>query len=455
MTTELKEDEPATTEATDTEVAVAEEKPQAEEKPKVEVPEQVSLNDFHAQSLVELHELARKHDLRVGNRSKAHIIFDLLTYYASRGTVVEATGVVELTKEGRAYMRWAACNFAPNPDSVFIPHPVMRRHELRSGHSLRVRVRAPQKREKYLIADEVLEVEGFPIAEYEPAVPFDRLTALFPSKRILLENAELQSVSARVVDLVAPLGKGQRGLIVASPRSGKTILLKDIARAISKNHKEVELIVLLIDERPEEVTDFRETVDANVFSSTFDETPMRHIQVAELVLERAKRLVELKRDVVVLLDSITRLSRGYNNMSGGKGGLTQGGVNPKALQKAGRFFSAARNVEEGGSLTILATSLVETENRMDDIIFEEFKGKGNLEIYLDRELAEKRIYPAIHTLKSGTRKDDLLLHPDEFSRVSLLRRQMAQVPAGEAMEKLVRNVKRTNSNVELLLSGLK
>jgi transcription termination factor Rho len=274
-------------------------------------------------------------------------------------------------------------------------------------------------------------------------------------KRILLENRKLNSVSARVVDLVAPLGMGQRGLIVASPRSGKTILLKDIAQAINKNHPEIELIVLLIDERPEEVTDFKETVNANVYSSTFDETPMRHIQVAELVMERAKRLVEMKRDVVVLLDSITRLSRGYNNTSGGKGGLTQGGVNPKALQKARRFFSAARNVEEGGSLTILASALVETENRMDDIIFEEFKGTGNLEIYLDRELAEKRIYPAIHTLKSGTRKDDLLFHPDEFSRISILRRQMAQVPAGEAMEKLVRNVKRTTNNVELLLSGLK
>ena len=271
----------------------------------------------------------------------------------------------------------------------------------------------------------------------------------------MLENKELNSVSARVVDLIAPLGKGQRGLIVASPRSGKTILLKEMAQAINKNHPEIELIVLLIDERPEEVTDFKETVDANVYSSTFDETPTRHIHVAELVLERAKRLVELKKDVVILLDSITRLSRGYNNTAGGKGGLTQGGVNPKALQKARRFFSAARNVEEGGSLTIVASALVETENRMDDIIFEEFKGTGNLEIYLDRELAEKRIYPAIHTLQSGTRKDELLFHPDEFARIGILRRQMAQVPAGEAMEKLVRNVKRTTNNVELLLSGLK
>lgn len=420
-----------------------------------EVPESVFLNDFHDRSLVELHQLAREYELRTGNRSKHQIIFDLLTFFSRHGTVIEAEGVLDVANEGFGYLRWPRSSFAPLPDCVYLHHSVVRRHDLKSGVRVRARARAPQKREKYLTAEEVLEVEGQPVDEREAPVPFERLTALFPDKRILLENKELQSISARAVDLVAPLGKGQRGLIVASPRSGKTILLKDIARAISKNHKEVELIVLLIDERPEEVTDFRETVDAKVYSSTFDETPLRHIQVAELVLERAKRLVEMGQDVVVLLDSITRLSRGYNNTMGGKGGLTQGGLNPKALQKARRFFSAARNVEEGGSLTILATALVETESRMDDIIFEEFKGTGNLEIHLDKELAEKRIFPAIHTLKSGTRKDDLLYHPDEYSRVTVIRRQMAQVPAGEAMEKLIRNVKRTESNIELLLSGLK
>jgi transcription termination factor Rho len=429
--------------------------PEKEVPPSPEVPERVVLNDLHECSLVEIHGKAHALDLRTGNRSKFQIIFEILCYYAKHGTQIEAEGVLDISKEGAGYLRWPKFNFAPNPDSVFLPHASIRRFELKSGVTVRAEVRAPQKREKYLVAEKLVSIEGVSIEDYEPLVPFERLTALFPSDRILLENKELNSVSARVLDLVSPLGMGQRGLIVASPRSGKTILLKEIAKAISKNHREVELIILLIDERPEEVTDFRETVDAQVYSSTFDESPVRHIQVAELVLERAKRLVESGKDVVVLLDSITRLSRGYNNLSGGKGGLTQGGLNPQALQKARRFFSAARNVEEGGSLTILATALIETESRMDDIIFEEFKGTGNLEVHLDRELVEKRIFPAIHTLKSGTRKDELLYHPDEYARVGILRRQMAQVPAGEAMEKLVRNIKRTNTNVELLLSGLK
>ena len=444
-----KEDLPAAT-AGDVAVLGKDEDPSGPD-----VPERVNINDFHERSLAEIHQIAQDLDLRVGNRSKHQAILEILCCYSRHGTKIEAEGVLDAPHEGFGFLRWKRFNFNPHPDSVSISQAMVRRFALKSGVVVRAEVRAVQKREKYLMVEKITSVEGIPIEDYETPLAFERLTALFPAERILLENRELRSVSARVVDLVSPLGKGQRGLIVASPRSGKTILLKDIARAISKNHEEVELIILLIDERPEEVTDFRETVDAQVYSSTFDETPVRHIQVAELVLERAKRLVEMKKDVVVLLDSITRLSRGYNNLTGGKGGLTQGGLSPKALQKARRFFSAARNVEEGGSLTILATALIETESRMDDIIFEEFKGTGNLEIHLDRELVEKRVFPAIHTLKSGTRKDELLYHPDEFSRVGILRRQMAQVPAGEAMEKLVRNVKRTNSNTELLLSGLK
>lgn len=442
---------------TDTETA-PESAAQTEEAPakkKPEVPERVVLNELHDLTLLEMHQRAAELDLRVGNKAKHQISYEILSYYARHGSVIEAEGIVDVGNEGFGHLRYAKSNFMPQQDTVFVPQPVMRRFDIKSGQKLKVEARAPQKREKYLTVEKIVEVEDTDVEAYEAPANFERLTALFPDKRILLENKELGAVSPRVVDLISPLGKGQRGLIVASPRSGKTILLKDIAKAISKNHKEVELIVLLIDERPEEVTDFRETVDAQVFSSTFDETAMRHIQVAELVLERAKRLVEQGKDVVVLLDSITRLSRGYNNTMGGKGGVTQGGLSPKALQRARRFFSAARNVEEGGSLTILATALIQTENRMDDIIFEEFKGTGNLEIHLDRDLAEKRIYPAIHTLQSGTRKDELLYHPDEFARISLLRRQMAQVPAGEAMEKLVRNIKRTTTNVELLLSGLK
>ena len=294
---------------------------------------------------------------------------------------------------------------------------------------------------------------------------------------MILESTESQSPSPRVIDLVAPLGKGQRGLIVAPPRGGKTILLKSIAVSIRENNPEVELIVLLLDERPEEVTDFRETVNASVYSSTFDESSNRHIEVADMVLNRAKRLVEIGKDVVVLLDSLTRLARAHNsarqggggNEGGGGGGgrhqrgggggggggpIGSGGISPKALERSRRFFGAARNVEEGGSLTILATCLIETDSRMDDVIFEEFKGTGNMEITLDREMAESRIFPAIHLLKSGTRKDELLYHPEEYQRISSLRKQMSQRPAPEAMVVLLKLIKSTRSNAELLLRGI-
>jgi transcription termination factor Rho len=306
--------------------------------------------------------------------------------------------------------------------------------------------------------DEIISIEGIPAEEWTAPKPFDKLTALFPQDRIILENAKSASVSSRIVDLVAPLGKGQRGLIVAPPRGGKTLLLKEIARAIRANHPEIELIVLLLDERPEEVTDFREAVDVPVFSSTFDEPSRRHIQVSEMVAQRAKRLVELGRDVVILLDSLTRLARGHNQAQGGTpaaGRTMSGGLGSKALEKPRKFFGAARNVEEGGSLTILATALIETENRMDEVIFEEFKGTGNMEIALDREMVEKRIFPAIHLNRSGTRNDEKLYHPDEFRRVTILRRELSKLPAVEAMEVLIRNVKHTASNAELLLKGIR
>jgi transcription termination factor Rho len=303
--------------------------------------------------------------------------------------------------------------------------------------------------------DQVMGIEGIPVEAWQEPKHFDQLTALFPDRRILLENQKTKSVSARAVDLIAPLGRGQRGLIVAAPRTGKTILLKEIAMAIRANAPEVHLIVLLVDERPEEVTDLKQCLDCEIFSSTFDEPPTRHVQVAELVSERAKRLVELKKDVVILLDSITRLARGYNALQPGKGRIMSGGVEAKALLKPKKFFGAARNVEEGGSLTILATALVETESRMDDVIFEEFKGTGNMELHLDRTLVEKRVYPAIHILKSGTRRDDLLYHPDEFQRVSMLRKKLAQLPAIEAMEVFLQNLKATRSNAELLLTALR
>jgi transcription termination factor Rho len=307
-----------------------------------------------------------------------------------------------------------------------------------------------------LAIDRILTVEGVDIEKWETPEHFDKLTAMFPTERIIMETPKDASISARVVDLVAPLGKGQRGLICASPRSGKTMLLKEIAKSIIANHKEIELLILLLDERPEEVTDFEETVaGGQIFASTFDESPKRHSQLAELVSERAKRLVESGKDVVILLDSLTRLARGYNSLAGGKGRTMSGGMDAKALAKPKKFFGAARNVEEGGSLTILATALIETESRMDEVIFEEFKGTGNLEITLDREISERRIYPAIHVLKSGTRRDDLLYHPDEFRRVTQIRKQLAAVPAVEAIELLIKNINRTRNNAEVLLTGLK
>jgi transcription termination factor Rho len=319
---------------------------------------------------------------------------------------------------------------------------------------IKVRVRPPRERDKYLSAFEVIEVEGIPIADYQVPKDFDRLTPLFPDQRIHLEGEGNDFLGVRVIDLIAPLGKGQRGLIVAPPRGGKTILLKQIARAIRHNHPEAELIILLLDERPEEVTDFEETVGAQVFASTFDESPRRHAQVADLVLERAKRRVELGKDVILLLDSLTRLARGHNSAMQG-GPIGSGGVSPVALQKSRKFFGTARNVEEGGSLTILATALVETESRLDDVVFEEFKGTGNMEVRLDRELAERRVFPAIHIPQSGTRNDDRLYHPDEFLKVVDIRRQLAQQPIGDAIESLLTNLRATKTNAELLLRGLR
>lgn len=427
------------------------------EEKQVDVPELINLNEFLKTTLASLQSQAQELGLRVaGVRSKHQLVFEVLTFYARHGTRIEAEGVLDHSGDNYGFLRWPEMSFAPNADDVYVSPSFIRQYDLKVGNLVKGVVRAPQDREKFLSLESVLAIEGVEEGKWEPPVLFDKLTPLFPSERLILENKDMESPSARVVDLVAPLGKGQRGLIVAPPRAGKTILLKDIAVSIQKNHPEVELIILLLDERPEEVTDFRETVENLVYASTFDEPPKRHVQLSEMVAHRAKRLVEMGRDVVILLDSLTRLSRGYNsNMSGGKGRTGSGGLNTKALEKPRKFFGAARNVEEGGSLTILATCLVETDSRMDDVIFEEFKGTGNMEIFLDRELAEKRVFPAIHTLQSGTRKDELLYHPDEYKRVGSLRRQLAQMPAGESMEVLVKNIKLTGSNAELLLSGLR
>jgi transcription termination factor Rho len=421
------------------------------------IPEVTDLYDLQKQSLVELFDLGVNYRLRVGGtRSKHQLVFEIANCWARRGGTIVATGIVEVVREGFGYIRNPRFSFAPQADDIFLFPNMIRRFGIQTGQEVTITARgARENKETHLCVDRITHIEGVPVEEWQAPTPVDKLTPLFPTQRIILDTLKLKSVSTRVVDLVAPLGKGQRALICAPPRGGKTVLLKEIAQAIRINHPEIELMIVLIDERPEEVTDFRETVDSPVYASTFDQGPERHAQVAEVVLERAKRLVEQKKDVIILLDSLTRLARGYNNMEKGKGPIGSGGLSPKALAQARKFFGAARNVEEGGSLTILATALIETDSRMDEVIFEEFKGTGNMEIHIDRELAERRIYPAIHVQRTGTRNDDRLYHPDEFRRVQSLRRQLVQLPAGEAMETLVKNLKNTQNNAEILLSGLR
>ncbi len=439
----------------------------------IEVPKSLNINEFQELSLIDLHKAAQEAKLRVaGLRSKHQIIFEILKFYGSRGTEMVAEGYLDFSGDNFGFLRWPSFSFASNADDVYVAAQLIKKFDLQPGHKIKCQVRAPKDREKFLSAGDVLEIEGVPAEEWKAPDEFDHLVAMFPSERLILESNESSSPSSRVIDLIAPLGKGQRGLIVAPPRGGKTILLKNIAVSVYKNNPEVKLIVMLLDERPEEVTDFKETVDADVFSSTFDESSSRHIEVADMVLNRAKRLVEEGKDVVVLLDSLTRLARAHNStgQSGGGGGggrrggkqrrgggggaVGSGGISPKALERSRRFFGAARNVENGGSLTILATCLIETDSRMDDVIFEEFKGTGNMEITLDREMAESRIFPAIHLLKSGTRKDELLYHPEEYQRISSLRKQMAQRPAAESMQVLLKLIGSTGSNAELLLRGI-
>ncbi|MGB6222557.1 transcription termination factor Rho [Haloferula sp.] len=415
----------------------------------------IDINEFRQKSLAELQSMAEAVPGRMPIApTKAQLIFELLTFQAREGAVLVGEGIVEQAKENYAMLRDPARSFRTAPDDLHLNGNLLKDHGIRPGNRVKVRVRCPRDRDKFLSAIEVLEIEGVPVDEFEAGKDFDKLTPLFPEERIILEGEGVDFLSPRAIDLIAPLGKGQRGLIVAPPRGGKTILLKQIARSIHANHPEIELIVVLLDERPEEVTDFEETVGATVFASTFDEPAKRHAQVADLVIERARRLVEQKKDVVLLLDSLTRLARGHNSASQG-GPIGSGGVSPAALQKSRKFFGNARNVEEGGSLTVLATALIETESRMDDVIFEEFKGTGNMEVRLDRELAERRIYPAIHIPQSGTRNDDRLYHPDEFAKVVDIRRQLAQLPVGEAIETLMKNLGTTKSNTELLLRGLR
>jgi transcription termination factor Rho len=415
----------------------------------------VDISALKSKTIAELHEMAE--GLNISNYSglrKQDLIFRIEQNLLDSEVVLRGEGVLEVLPEGYGFLRSQDWNYLYGPDDIYVSPSQIKRFDLRTGDTVLGQVRPPKEGERYLALLKVERVNGDDPDKAKHRIAFDNLRPRYPDGRLRLEpsNADL---SMRVVDLMAPIGMGQRGLIVAPPKAGKTILLQKVANSITENHPEVHLIVLLIDERPEEVTDMQENVKAEVISSTFDEPADRHTQVAEMVLEKAKRLVEHGRDVVILLDSITRLARAYNVVVPHSGKILSGGVDAHALHKPKRFFGAARNIEGGGSLTIVATALVETGSRMDEVIFEEFKGTGNMELVLDRHIADKRIFPAIDINRSGTRREDLLLDDTEVSRVYLLRNFLADMPPAEAIEFLLGRMRKTKNNKEFLDSMAK
>jgi len=410
------------------------------------------LTDLQKKEVSELLELlpnANPEDL--ASLRKHEIIFEIIRSYLRRGGTVITSGVLEILPDGYGFLRAPKSNYLQCPEDVYASPSQVRRFCLRTGDQVEGPVRDPKEKERFFALGRVDTVNGKPAVEARRTVHFENLTPLFPDRRIRLETTDTE-ISMRVMDIFTPIGFGQRGLIVAPPRTGKTVLLQKVANAISANHPDAMLIILLIDERPEEVTDMQRNTKAQVLSSTFDEAPERHVQVAEMVIEVAKRQVENGRDVVILLDSITRLARAYNTVQPHSGKILSGGVDANALHKPKRFFGAARNIEKGGSLTIIATALVDTGSRMDEVIFEEFKGTGNMELCLDRQLVDKRVFPAINIEKSGTRKEELLLYPEELNRTWILRRALNGVPPVETMEMIVKRIKSTKSNAEFLVS---
>ncbi|WP_157014451.1 transcription termination factor Rho [Mesorhizobium xinjiangense] len=397
--------------------------------------------------------IAFAESLEVENASvmrKQELMFAILKKLALQEVEIIGEGVVEVLQDGFGFLRSANANYLPGPDDIYISPSQIRRFSLKTGDTVEGPIRSPKEGERYFALLKVNTINFEDPEKIRHKIHFDNLTPLYPNERLNmeLENPTSKDISSRVIDLVAPLGKGQRGLIVAPPRTGKTVLLQNIAHSITTNHPECFLIVLLIDERPEEVTDMQRSVDGEVVSSTFDEPAARHVQVAEIVIEKAKRLVEHGRDVVILLDSITRLGRAYNTVVPSSGKVLTGGVDANALQRPKRFFGAARNIEEGGSLTIIATALIDTGSRMDEVIFEEFKGTGNSEIVLDRKVADKRIFPAMDILKSGTRKEDLLIPRQDLQKIFVLRRILSPMGTTDAIEFLIDKLKQTKSNGE-------
>ncbi len=415
-------------------------------------PEILSISDLKEMSIQALNARAKELGVEGGaGLKKNDLIFKILQNQTEKSGLLFAEGVLEILPDGYGFLRAPESNYLPGPDDIYVSPSQIRKFVLRTGDTVSGQVRPPKEGERYfaLIKVEAINFESPELAKDK--VLFDNLTPLYPSSRLRLETAQ-DNLMARVLDMMTPVGKGQRGLIVAAPRTGKTMILQNIANSIAANHPEVSLIVLLIDERPEEVTDMERSVRGEVISSTFDEPATRHVQVAEMVMEKAKRLVEHKRDVVILLDSITRLARAYNSIVPPSGKVLSGGVDSNALQRPKRFFGAARNIEEGGSLTIMATALVETGSRMDDVIFEEFKGTGNMEIVLDRKMVDKRVFPAVDINRSGTRKEELLLLKEELNRVWILRKVLNPLSPVEAMELMLERLAKTKSNRDFLES---
>jgi len=415
--------------------------------------EEIRMGDLQKKDIAELNIMAKEMQVEnFGTMRKHEVIFQILRKHAEDRGVLIAEGVLEILPEGFGFLRSPYYNYLPCPEDVYVSPSQIRRFDLQTGDQIQGRIRPPKEKEKFFA---LLKVDA--VGDEDPEIAkdkthFDNLTPLFPDERFLLET-DPDELSTRVMDIVCPIGKGSRGVIVAPPRTGKTVLMQKLANSLLKNNPEAFLIILLIDERPEEVTDMQRTcIGAEVISSTFDEPPERHVQVAEMVIEKARRMVEHKKDVIILLDSITRLARAYNTVQPHSGKILSGGVDANALHKPKRFFGAARNIEEGGSLTIMATALVDTGSRMDEVIFEEFKGTGNMEVHLDRSLVDRRIFPSINVAMSGTRKEELLYHPDEFPKVALLRRALTDVPAVEAMELLLSKLRQTPNNIAFLMT---
>ncbi len=421
-----------------------EDKKQTEQQPRIDI------GVLKAKKVQELIKMAKDMGLSgVTNMRKQELIFHILEENAKRNGIMFGEGVLEVLSDGFGFLRSTKYNYLPSPDDIYISPSQIRRFSLRTGDTVKGQIRPPKPGEKYFALLKVEAVNGVNPEQIRDRTLFDNLTPLYPYERFNLETAA-EEVETRIIDLITPIGKGQRALIVAPPYSGKTVILQKIANSIMKNQPEVFLIVLLIDERPEEVTEMQRLVNGEVLSSTFDEPADRHVQVAEMVLEKAKRLVEQKKDVVILLDSITRLARAYNTVVPHSGKILSGGVDANALHKPKRFFGAARAIEEGGSLTIIATALIETGSKMDEVIFEEFKGTGNMELQLDRALFQRRIYPAIDIRKSNTRREELLVPNDQLQKIWILRKVLNDMPSTEAMELLISRLKKTKNNKEFL-----